>query len=69
MWFSNSSAGDDKAEYLYRPDYIDSVYYNSTFNIGNSAYWTTKNERMYYIKDGIFPDCIYKNTFELDPAK
>jgi hypothetical protein len=24
---------------------------------------------MYYIKDNIFPDCIYRNTFELDPAK
>ena len=69
MWFSNSAANDDKAKYLYRPDYIDSVYYNSTFNTGNSAYWTTIDERMYYIKDGVFLDCIYKNTFELDPAK
>ena len=69
MWFSNSQAGDDKAPYLYRPDYIDGVYYNATFNVGNSAYWTTKNERMYCIKNGEFIDAIYKNTFELDPAK
>lgn len=69
LWFSNSSAGDSKADYLYDPSYIDSVYYNSTFSNGNSAYWTTKNERMYYINNGIFPDCIYRNTFELDPAK
>lgn len=69
LWFSNSSAGDSKADYLYDPGYIDSIYYNATFNTGNSAYWTTKNERMYLIKDGVFLDCIYKNTFELDPAK
>lgn len=69
LWFSNSQAGDDKAPYLYRPDYIDSVYYNATFNTGNTAYWTTKNERMYYINNEVFADCIYKNTFELDPAK
>ena len=69
LWFSNSAAGDSKADFLYDPSYIDSVYYNSTFNAGNSAYWTTKNERMYYIKNGEFYDCIYKNTFELDPAK
>lgn len=69
LWFSNSAAGDSKANYLYDPSYIDSLYYNATFNTGNSAYWTTKNERMYLIKDGVFLDCIYKNTFELDPAK
>lgn len=69
LWFSNSAAGDSKAPYVYIPNYIDSVYYNSTFSSGNSAYWTTKNEKMYYIKDTVFLDCIYKNTFELDPAK
>lgn len=69
LWFSNSSANDSKALFLYKPSYIDSVYYNKTFSNGNQSYWTVINERMYFISGGKFLDCIYKNTFELDPAK
>ena len=69
LWFSNSSANDSKALFLYKPTYIDSVYYNKTFSNGNQSYWTVINERMYCIQNGKFLDCIYKNTFELDPAK
>ena len=69
LWFSNSEAKDSKALFLYKPSYIDSVYYNKTFSNGNQSYWTVINERMYFISGGKFLDCIYKNTFELDPAK
>ena len=71
LWTSNSDTNtSDKAAYLYKYCYIDGVYFNSIFTSANDeAYWTTAKNAMSVIIDGKFIDSIYKNTFELDPAK
>lgn len=64
-----SNAGVEKAPYKYSPNYIDAVYYNSSYQINKSGYWVPGTNSMLYQKNGVILDCIYKNTFELDPAK
>ena len=69
VWSANDGDNKGKAPYLYKSYYIDSVYYNSTITSTSGAYWTTANMNMSKIVGGVFIDAIYKNTFELDPAK
>ena len=75
LWEANPQT-NDSAKVLYPPYYIDSIVYNRDFQDGGgTSYWTIKSDSskagsiMSYIKDQKFPDCIYRNTFELDPAK
>lgn len=54
-----------KDPYLYDPSYIDSVYFsNAIQNSSKSNYWTGPNTCM-----SCSVDAIFKNAFELDPAK
>ena len=69
VWSNNDGDNKSKAPYLYKSYYIDSVYYNSAITSTSGAYWTTANMNMNMIVGGVFVDAIYKNTFELDPAK
>ena len=71
LCFNNSDSDTkNKAPYKYIPEYIDSLYYNNYYGESN-AYWVGGKQVMNYMNttDMTFPDCIYKNTFELDPAK
>ena len=71
LWKSNDDTNTkSKAAYLYKYCYIDGVYFNSIFTSANDeAYWTTAKNAMSVIIDDKFIDSIYRNTFELDPAK
>ena len=83
MWEQNTSdSTKDKAPWLFDPHYIDSVSINNPVyngeSIANSTWTPYKlkyssgkpdaiNASAYYALKTF--DCIYKNTFELDPAK
>lgn len=84
VWVEHSTQAptyNEKAPDLWWPRFIDAVYYNGTFKMSSTtAYWAATNNRMgscvYSIDTSsealekkIFVDAIYKNTFELDPAK
>lgn len=72
MWENNpDTATKSKATYIYDPHYIDSVslgtgIYNG--NDANSTTWSLPNSLKGHLKvqSG---DVLYKNTFELEPAK
>ena len=61
----------EKAPYVYNPRYIDS------FSIGGHVWsgsatattWTHNKWKLYTVRSKKNVDCIYKNTFELEPAK
>ena len=60
-----SGTTQSKDPYLYQSCYIDSVYFNKPIqSASNSNYWTGPNTCMTCAVDAIF-----KNSFELDPAK
>lgn len=64
---SGPLAGTTKSSdpYIYDPSYIDSVYFNKAIqSTSSSNYWTGPNNAMVCNIDAIF-----KNSFELDPAK
>ena len=82
VWVVNTAdKTKEKAPALWWSKFIDAVYYNGTFtDSSTNAYWAATNNRMascvYGVDDKneapeakIFIDAIYKNTFELDPAK
>lgn len=70
---------NDKEFYTYEPYYIDSICFNGGFIVQGVNTWIIgKSNSTYNSKDGVimngyiknsFQDILYKNTFELDPAK
>ena len=65
---NNDSATKDKAPYVYVPRYIDSAAIKGHIWSGSATACTwTHNKWKFFIPPTI--DCIYKNTFELEPAQ
>lgn len=63
---STPSPKKDKAPWSYHPGYIDSLSIGSPVKYKAKHTWTHA-EMKHYSASKI--DCIYKNTFELDPAR
>lgn len=58
-----SAGNQSKFPYFLNPYFIDGIYYYKTVTTSaNSGYWAT-------IAVAVTPNSIYRNTFELDPAK
>lgn len=63
---NNTQLDSSKSKYLYDSSFIDAVYFNKCIENGSDqAYWTGNKLQM-SCND---PNVIFKNTFELDPAK
>ena len=72
MWEANNDADTkSSAPFLYDPHYIDSVSIGKPVYNGdgpkNSTWNPYSSKTVYYVPKAF--DCIYKNTFELEPAK
>lgn len=66
---NNDTETQSKALYCYNSRYIDAVSIGSHITATNGTAWFDSGQAKFKIGGGNNYDCIYKNTFELDPAK
>ena len=74
---NSDTVTNSKAPFCYHPRYIDAVSISAHVTSQNGPTWFVTDKQKKFDKGGAIEnavintpvDCIYKNTFELDPAK